>query len=361
MSLRAAVARPVAPCQPHTSRQRPPSSRRPTVPVPARAKRRARLLLVGQPRDVGRDPVLLQGPQQVRAGHERLHRPRVIGRLDPPPHAQRDRRDHAQRPLGAQDQLAQRRTRRGARRVQRRQRPRRRHARQRHDLLVDPPVAGRGLPGRARRRAPADRRPLVRLRHVPQRQPLRAQRRIGLGQADPRLEHRHQRPRIDRDHAIQPAQVQGHQRREPPALPREPADDARAAPERHHGDAVLAAQPQHLGHLRLRPRRDHRVRRRSELPRPRRQQVQVRLPPRPQHPRRHVVAHLRDRLEPLPQPVRQHRGRQRHVLQRHRRADHVARHAELALQQLPRVLRERRPGPGLAPAPEDLLASHSPL
>ena len=48
-------------------------------------------------------------------------------------------------------------------------------------------VAGRGLAGRARRRAAADGRVLVALREVPERQPARAERALGLGQPQARL------------------------------------------------------------------------------------------------------------------------------------------------------------------------------
>ena len=266
----------------------------------------------------GAIPSCSSAPQQLRARHERLDRPRVVGRLDPPPHAQRDRRDDAQRPLGPEHELPQRRPRRGARRVQRRQRPRGRHARQRHDLLVDPPVPGGRLPGRARRRAPADRRPLVRLRHVPQLQPLRAQRRVGLGQPDPRLEHRDQRPRVDRDHAD-------------PAAPGPTTPAPRTARARPPARRPRSSRPRTAP----RPRRTRARRSTSATARvdpgattasgaeANRPTATPAGPGRtsrgPQHPRRHVVAHLGDGLQPLAQPGRQRRRRQRHVLQRDRR------------------------------------------
>ena len=144
------------------------------------------------------------------------------------------------------------------------------------------------------------------LRHVPQRQPLRAQRRVGLGQPDARLEHRDPRPRIDRDHAVQPAEIRATPTANVP-LAREPADDARPAPERHHGDALLAAQAQHRRDLRRVPGATTASGADAQSPARCGQQVQVRLPAAAQHPRLTVVAHLGDRREPLAQPVRQHR------------------------------------------------------
>ncbi len=65
--------------------------------------------------------------------------------------------------------------------------------RQRGDEVVEATVAGRRLAGGASGREAADRRVLERLREVPEGQPLRAQRILGLGSAQARPEGRGQR------------------------------------------------------------------------------------------------------------------------------------------------------------------------
>ncbi len=76
-------------------------------------------------------------------------------------------------------------------------RPGGRRAARAHQVRVDPAVAGRGLAGRARRHAAADRRPLVALRHVAEREAVRGERAIGLGQPQPGLEHGGPRDAVD--------------------------------------------------------------------------------------------------------------------------------------------------------------------
>ena len=182
------------------------------------------------------------------------------------PHAQRHAGDHAERALRAEHQLTQRRARRRRGCVERRQRADGRDALERDDLLVDAPVPGRALAGRARGRAAADRRPLVALRDVAEREAVRAQRRVGLRQPDARLEDRDPRMLVDAQHAVQPPEVERDQRVEAPALPRQAADDARPAAERHDRDALLRAGVQD-GRQRLDvARRDDRVGRGVEVP-----------------------------------------------------------------------------------------------
>ena len=242
----------------------------------------------------------------------------------------------------------------------RRQRPHGRHALQRHDLRVDPPVPGRGLACRARRGATADRRPLVALRHVPQREPVDAQRGVGLRQPDARLEDRDPRARVDRDQPVQLPEVQRHERAETAALAREPADDARPAAERHDRHALLRTRGQHAG--------DGRGRR----PERRRHPARTRSPPpagpadRDTTSRDSAARAPRGRRAPRPAPPAANApqrgnadGGNDDVVERDRRGDHAAVDPDLLAQQLGGVLRQRRPGPRLAPAPEDLLAPHS--
>ena len=164
-------------------------------------------------------------------------------------HAQRDARDHAERPLGADHQLAQRRARRAGGRAERRQLPGRRRAAQRDDVLVDAAVAGRGLAGRARGDAAADRRPLValrararasaRARRAPARPPAAA----GRGRA-PRSASARRRPRPRPS-----APGRARRRRRSPRAGLQAADDAGAAAERHDRHARLGAGAQHRGDL----------------------------------------------------------------------------------------------------------------
>jgi hypothetical protein len=141
-----------------------------------------------------------------------------------------------------------------------------------------------------------------------------AQRGIGLGQPDSRLEHRDPRPRVDRQDAVEPAEVERHVRR----LATQPADDARTTAERHHRDALLRALAQHRRDLRRVARSHDRVRSGRAVAGALGQQIQVGLAAGAQDARLAVVAHLGDLREPLAQPVRKRRVRKAHVLQRHR-------------------------------------------
>ena len=240
-------------------------------------------------------------------------------------------------------------------------RARRRGAAQARDEVVEAPEAGRRLPRRARRRAAADRRPLVALRQVPEPQAVGAQRVVELGEPPPGLHARRARVRVDVEHRVQAAEVERHRRVPAPAHRRDAADDARAAPERDHRRALLRACVQHGLDLLVGGRRDDHVRRVLGRSRAQRQQVEVGLAGRAQHAGLRVVAHVLGADRPLqgrPERRADDRRAQAHVLQRDGPGHDGPRDAEPLAQEPGRVVGERGARARLAPAPELLLAAH---
>jgi hypothetical protein len=76
---------------------------------------------------------------------------------------------------------------------------------------------------------------------MPQGQPARGERQVGLRQANARLEDRGQGALVDGRQPVQPAQVERDQGVERAALGLEPAHHARAAAEGHHGHPGVRA------------------------------------------------------------------------------------------------------------------------
>ena len=194
---------------------------------------------------------------------------------------------------------------------------------------------------------------------MPEREAVPAQGGVGLREPDSGLEHGHARALVDREHALQPPEIERDQRTEAPALALQAADDARAAAERHDRDALLGARAQHRRERVDVAGRDDRVRRGLAVPGPLGEQVEVGLAAAAQHARLAVVTQLGQRGQPLAERRRQRGGRQRDVLERDRRRHALAGDAQLGAQQRGGMLSQRRSRPGLAPAPEDLLAPHS--
>ena len=308
----------------------------------------------------GARPVLLEPPQRVGAVGERAREPALVAVLGRHrAHAQRDAGDHAERALGADDELAQRRPGGARGRAERGQLARRRGAAQRDDVLVDPAVPGRGLPGGAGRDAAADRRPLEALGHVREPQPVGAERALGLRQPQAR------------GRAPRSASARRPTRRRPSARgrarprPRSP----RAAPRgrRRRSCRRRTARPP-----RPAPRRSA-ARRRPGRGRPGARPRRARPRSRPRAARAGRGSSCRGSAgrasrassstcaapTACSSPRRAASGSsgvaQPHVGERDRRLDGAAGQPELLAQEGVRVLGQRRPRAGLAPAPEDLL------
>ena len=134
----------------------------------ARERQRAlRLLLVGDADDVRQARALGEGADDLGAGLEALRHPGLVAahrRRRAHPHGHLG--DHAEHPLGADDQLPQRRPGGGVRGFQGPQLAGRGEQADRADQRVEAPVAARGLAGRAGRGEAADRRVLEGLREV---------------------------------------------------------------------------------------------------------------------------------------------------------------------------------------------------
>ena len=324
-SRRAAAARPCAPCQPHTSRQRPSSSRRPSAPAAASATFSCVSCSSDSRAMSGASPSCSSARSSSAPSMNDADRPAVVGRLDPPPHAHRELRDHAQRPLGAEHELPQR-------------RPRRR-ARARPSVASDPDgvTHSSATTCLSKRPCPVEVCPAERVAaHPPtvahsydcgtwpELQPLRAQRRVRLGQPDARLEDRDPRPRIDRRRrgraARGPATPAPRTARAPPRARRRRSSRRRTAPRPRPPRHTPAAPP---------PRR-----RRRPARRPRPAPTRNRPPAAPAGPgttsRGSAAPAPAGRRAPrrtpraLAQPGRQPRTGTAHVLQRHRRRDDLA-------------------------------------
>ena len=159
---------------------------------------------------------------------------------------------------------------------------------------VDPPVARRGLARRARRDAAADRRPLVALRDVAERQPVRGQRPVGLGQPHAGREHARSAS-ARRRRAARPCRPRSSE------TTRREAARAAARRRRRRSSRRRTARPRRRRRAALRARRrtsscvagrDDRVRRVRAVARALGQQVEVGLAGGAQHARLAVVAHV---------------------------------------------------------------------
>ena len=141
----------------------------------------AGLGLVGQPHHGRAGAGLRDGAQRVGAGGEVGERPRLVAggcrhRVHPHAHAG----DDAEHALGADEQLAQVRARRGRRRPAEVEHARRGDRAQAADHVVEPAVARRVLAGRPGRGESADRRELEALREVAEREAALAEQSLGL-------------------------------------------------------------------------------------------------------------------------------------------------------------------------------------
>ena len=173
------------------------------------------LVLVGEPRHVGRGAALLQAPQRLGARAEAREHPALVARqLGRRAHPQRHLGDGAQHALRAHDEPAQLRA-RGARRLRAqvevaagRRQP------QPHHELVDAPVARRRLPGRARGRAAADRHVLIALRVVAEGEAALAQASLELDGAHPAADHGQLRALVQRVERVERPEVERHERAE---------------------------------------------------------------------------------------------------------------------------------------------------
>ncbi len=247
----------------------------------------SRLLLVREPADVRQQPrtdVLGQGSQRLAAGVERRKQPRGIplggGAASDP---ERCLGDDAERALAADDNVEQARARRRGRAApsEHELASRRREPQAEHDV-VDAAVARRRLTGGARGDVAAERRLLVALGVVPERQAVRLEGPLDVGAAQPRLEGRETGILIDVEQLIHPSQVDGDhagERALPAAGGPHAAHDARATTEGHDRDALGAAHLEEPLHLPRVSRLDDGVGRLRPVATPQPPQVGVALAP----------------------------------------------------------------------------------
>ena len=263
------------------------------------------------------------------------------------------RGDHAEHALAAGHELPQLRPGGARRRVARGQLAERRRDPHRDQVLVDPPAAGRGLARRAGRHAAADRRPLVALRHVAEREPVGGERAVGLRQPHAGREHAVSERSSTASSASIRAEVERDQRAERPAQRLHAADHARAAAERHDGHARLGARLQHREHLVV-VRRARRPRRARPRRRPRAGRAGRRRTCRgsaARAPRDRRGTSLDELLQRRAQPRVQRRLAQPHVLERHRPVDDLAGDPELVAQEVDACSGSDGPAPG-SPQPQ---------
>ena len=201
----------------------------------------AGLGFVGQP-DHGRSGAGLDdGAQGVGAGGEVGERPRLVAgglrdRVDADPHPGDDP-EHA---LGADEQLAQVRARRGLRGAAEVEHARRCHRAQAADHVVEPAVSRGVLTRRAGRREAADGGELEALREVAEREAALAEQSLGLRAGDAGAQFGLPGHLVERVQFVEAAQVQRHHGLEVAADRVEPADHAGAAAERDDRDAAVA-------------------------------------------------------------------------------------------------------------------------
>ncbi len=130
--------------------------------------------------------------------------PHLRQRPDPDGH----RRDHPERPLGAEEQLAEIGAGGTGRRMTEDDVAGRRGDLEARHQGVEATVARRRLAAGAGRREAADGGVLERLREVAERQAVLGQERLGLRAAQPRLEGGGHRHRVDREQPLQPDEVE---------------------------------------------------------------------------------------------------------------------------------------------------------
>ena len=227
-------------------------------------ERDAGLLLVGEAQDVGLLAVLGELADDLAAGDPvRGHPALVAALLGDRADAAGDLGDHAERPLGAQHQLAQGRPSGRVGRLEGPEGPGWSGQLDRGDELVEAPVSARGLAGGAGGRHAADGRLLEGLREVADRVAEAAEGRLGLGAAQARAEPGGERGAVEVDGA-QRGHVEG--------------DDGRVARRRRRRGLRRRWSRRRRGRPRRRPRRTRRA-----APRPtrsRRRRSRRREPPR---------------------------------------------------------------------------------
>ena len=160
------------------------------------------------------------------------------------------------------------------------------------DDLVDPAIPGRCLTRGPGRHIAADGRFLVALRVVAEREPVRSQRTLHVRTAHPRLEDRRPRDRVDRQHPVEPTQVDRHRRCERPGRTRHSPNDTRAPAEGDDGEATITAYRQQLLDLGRVRGGEHDVRCVRGVPFTQPAQVEVGLPGRVLHPGEPVSVHV---------------------------------------------------------------------
>jgi hypothetical protein len=142
----------------------------------------------------------------------------------------------------------------------------------------------------------------------------RAQERLGLGPAQADLQRGDPRHLVEPEQAVEPSRIERDDagKRLRPRL--QAAHDRRPAPERHHCDSVLAADPERLEHLLVGSGQHDQVGRGTEVARAHAQQVGRRLAAGVTHPGLVAVDDIGDAdrgLEHRPDGGRQAAGRQR--------------------------------------------------
>ncbi len=124
------------------------------------------------------------------------------------------------------------------------------------------------MAARARRDPAAEGRELEALRVVPDGEPVRLQRRLDRGPADPALDASGAARRVDLEHAVEMAQIEADRAGVAVAHMRlDAADDRGAAAERNDGDLRLARPIEHGGDVDFALRQGHEVGRVGEVAR----------------------------------------------------------------------------------------------
>ncbi len=245
-----------------------------------KSERHPRLFAIGDADHIGQARALGEGANDLRAGLEVLGDPGLVAtHRGPAADPDRDVGDHAQGPLGADDQLAQRRSGGGVGRRHRAHLRRRRDQAHRADEVVEAAVATRGLPRRPGRGEAADRRVLEGLGEVAEDEAGPVQLGFGLGAAEAGAQGRGQRSGVDADLA-QADQIETYQSPVGAPLGGDAADDAGATAEGDDRHPLRRADLEHPAHLLRVGRADDGVGRRIEAAAAQSRQVRVTAPGR---------------------------------------------------------------------------------
>ncbi|MCP2205011.1 hypothetical protein LX90_008749 [Lentzea flava] len=288
-------------------------------PRPSELQRNLSFVHIGQASDISQHPVLGERPHEVDPSlpsvNHKAFIPRPI-RLGPHPH--RHLGDNPEQSFTPQHELLQIRPSSGSGRGTDNPLPNRSGHPQRLDHVLEPPIPGRRLPSGPSGSKPPNCRPLERLRHMPEREPVLPQQPLSRRPGQPGLQNGNPRHRVHRNQRPKPSKIQSHDGGLVPAQGLNPANDGSTAPERHHSNVMLDADLQNLDNLIGSRRLNHGVRHSERAMPPMPQQVQVGQPAGTPEPISRVHADRADRLQRGEGISRQRRvgSRKRHLLER---------------------------------------------